>query len=55
MHSYGTPHYAGPNRSVDRPRRVYIVNVANKTRFQQLFAGAASGERGDRGAGSTAV
>lgn len=28
MHSYGTPHYAGPNRSADRPRRAYIVNFA---------------------------
>ena len=29
MHSYGTPHFAGPNRSADRPRRAYIVNFAN--------------------------
>jgi ectoine hydroxylase-related dioxygenase (phytanoyl-CoA dioxygenase family) len=29
MHSYGTPHFAGPNRSADRPRRGYIVNFAN--------------------------
>jgi ectoine hydroxylase-related dioxygenase (phytanoyl-CoA dioxygenase family) len=29
MHSYGTPHFAGPNRSTNRPRRAYIVNFAN--------------------------
>jgi ectoine hydroxylase-related dioxygenase (phytanoyl-CoA dioxygenase family) len=28
MHSYGTPHYTGPNRSADRPRRAYIFNIA---------------------------
>lgn len=28
LHSYGTPHYTPPNRSVDRPRRAYIFNVA---------------------------
>lgn len=28
VHSYGTVHYTGPNRSADRPRRSYIVNVA---------------------------
>lgn len=28
MHAYGAPHYTGPNRSVDRPRRSYIFNVA---------------------------
>jgi ectoine hydroxylase-related dioxygenase (phytanoyl-CoA dioxygenase family) len=32
MHSYGTPHFAGPNRSADRPRRAYIVNFANPNR-----------------------
>ncbi|MCM8729360.1 phytanoyl-CoA dioxygenase family protein [Hephaestia sp. GCM10023244] len=26
VHSYGTPHYTGPNRSADRPRRAYILN-----------------------------
>ena len=28
MHGYGTPHYTGPNRSTDRPRRAYIFNLA---------------------------
>ena len=28
LHSYGTPHYTGPNRSRTRPRRAYIFNVA---------------------------
>jgi Phytanoyl-CoA dioxygenase (PhyH) len=32
MHSYGTPHFAGPNRSADRPRRAYIVNFDNPNR-----------------------
>jgi ectoine hydroxylase-related dioxygenase (phytanoyl-CoA dioxygenase family) len=32
MHSYGTPHFAGPNGSADRPRRAYIVNFANPNR-----------------------
>jgi hypothetical protein len=27
LHSPGTPHYTGPNRSVDRPRRAYIFNI----------------------------
>ena len=30
MHSYGTPHYTGPNRSPDRHRRAYIFNVATR-------------------------
>lgn len=28
MHSYGTPHYTGANRSRDRQRRSYIFNIA---------------------------
>jgi Phytanoyl-CoA dioxygenase (PhyH) len=31
MHGYGTPHYAGPNRSTDRPRRAYIVNFTRRS------------------------
>lgn len=38
MHSYGTPHHAGPNRSADRPRRAYIVNFANLSRAQPVAA-----------------
>jgi ectoine hydroxylase-related dioxygenase (phytanoyl-CoA dioxygenase family) len=38
MHSYGTPHYAGPNRSADRPRCAYIVNFANPSRAQPVGA-----------------
>lgn len=30
LHSYGTPHYTGPNRSADRPRRAYIFNIARR-------------------------
>lgn len=37
MHSYGTPHYTGPNRSVDRPRRAYIVNFANKAKLDDYI------------------
>ena len=33
MHSYGTPHYTGPNRSPDRHRRAYIFNVAVRVSF----------------------
>lgn len=29
IHSPGTPHYTGPNRSTDRPRRAYIINFVN--------------------------
>jgi ectoine hydroxylase-related dioxygenase (phytanoyl-CoA dioxygenase family) len=32
LHSYGTPHYTGPNLSADRPRRAYIFNVRRRTR-----------------------
>ena len=28
MHARGTPHYTGPNRTVERPRRAYIFNIA---------------------------
>jgi hypothetical protein len=38
MHGYGTPHYAGPNRSADRPRRAYIVNFANPSKAQPVGA-----------------
>jgi hypothetical protein len=31
VHSYGTPHYTGGNRSVDRPRRAYIFNFASRS------------------------
>lgn len=34
MHSYGTPHYTGPNRSPDRARRAYIFNIATKRVFE---------------------
>lgn len=27
IHTDGTPHYTGPNRSTDRPRRAYIISV----------------------------
>jgi ectoine hydroxylase-related dioxygenase (phytanoyl-CoA dioxygenase family) len=27
MHTDGTPHYTGPNRSANRPRRSYIFNI----------------------------
>lgn len=29
VHLAGTPHYTPPNRSVDRPRRAYIINYAH--------------------------
>ena len=28
IHEYGTPHYTGPNHTVDRNRRAYIFNLA---------------------------
>lgn len=30
LHSPGTPHYTGPNRSADRPRRAYIFNIGRR-------------------------
>ncbi len=30
VHSFGTPHYASGNRSLDRPRRAFIFNFARK-------------------------
>ena len=39
MHGYGTPHYTGPNRTTDRPRRAYIFNLATKEAHDRLFSG----------------
>lgn len=39
MHSYGTPHYTPPNRSVDRPRRAYIFNLATKGTLEAMMRG----------------
>ena len=36
IHSYGTPHYTGPNRSADRPRRAYIFNVATRAAMRGM-------------------
>lgn len=36
MHSYGTPHYTPPNRSVDRPRRAYIFNIASERGLREM-------------------
>lgn len=33
VHAYNTPHYTGPNRSRERPRRAYIVNLVDASRF----------------------
>lgn len=30
VHGFGTPHFTPPNRSADRPRRAYIVNLARR-------------------------
>ena len=37
MHGYGTPHYTGPNRSADRPRRAYIFNMAPIEAYEALM------------------
>ena len=34
VHLAGTPHYTPPNRSVDRPRRAYIINYAHPGLFE---------------------
>ena len=39
MHSYGTPHYTGANRSRDRHRRAYIFNVAARGSFGNVKNG----------------
>jgi ectoine hydroxylase-related dioxygenase (phytanoyl-CoA dioxygenase family) len=36
VHGYGTPHYTPPNRSIDRPRRAYIFNLASKAEFTEV-------------------
>jgi len=33
VHSYATPHYTPPNRSLARPRRAYIFNLASAAEF----------------------
>lgn len=38
MHGYGTPHYTGPNRTTDRPRRAYIFNMATVEAHEALIA-----------------
>jgi ectoine hydroxylase-related dioxygenase (phytanoyl-CoA dioxygenase family) len=38
MHSFGTPHYTGANRSADRPRRAYIFNIADPAPFAALHS-----------------
>ena len=40
MHSYGTPHYTGPNRTTDRQRRAYIFNLAPLEAVSELAASA---------------
>ena len=37
MHGYGTPHYTGPNRTTDRPRRAYIFNLATIEAHERLL------------------
>jgi len=37
MHGYGTPHYTGPNRTTDRPRRAYIFNMATVEAHEALI------------------
>ena len=38
VHGYCTPHYTGPNRTIDRPRRAYIFNLATPEAAAVLFA-----------------
>jgi hypothetical protein len=40
MHAYCTPHYTGPNRTTDRPRRAYIFNLATIEAHDSLLSGA---------------
>ena len=40
VHLAGTPHYTPPNRSVDRPRRAYIINYVHPRLFERGRAGA---------------
>jgi hypothetical protein len=35
LHLAGTPHYTPPNRSVDRPRRAYIINYVHPALFNR--------------------
>jgi ectoine hydroxylase-related dioxygenase (phytanoyl-CoA dioxygenase family) len=46
MHSYGTPHFTGPNRSLHRPRRAYIVNFANKAKLVEHIKAAKAATSG---------
>ncbi len=36
VHLAGTPHYTPPNRSVDRPRRAYIINYVHPALFERV-------------------
>ncbi|HEY3143319.1 MAG TPA: phytanoyl-CoA dioxygenase family protein [Acidimicrobiales bacterium] len=38
LHSYGTPHYTPPNRSLDRPRRAYIFNLVTKEVLEERLS-----------------
>ena len=35
VHLAGTPHYTPPNRSIDRPRRAYIINYVHPELFER--------------------
>lgn len=39
IHAYGTPHHTPPNRTTDRPRRAYIVNLASESFVESLGRG----------------
>lgn len=38
MHNPGTPHFTGPNRSANRPRRSYIFNVSSLAAIERHAA-----------------
>lgn len=40
VHLAGTPHYTPPNRSVDRPRRAYIINYVHPALLNRGRTGA---------------